>query len=201
MERFLAITVLVAALAVPLPALSQDHAPSPPASNSQNQGENERGPQASDGTPQSSPPRSDSASSGESSSRDTKIPLETPSEDRGRAAGGNGPASDVRAMHPWDPHKADKAVEVGDFYFKRKNFAAAISRYREALYWKQDDAVALFRLGQGLEAVGQYAEARKQYGRYLQVLPHGSLAGDAQKALSRLKDKPDDPKKMETPVL
>ena len=103
-------------------------------------------------------------------------------------------------MHPWDPHKADKDVEVGNYYFKKKNYAAAISRYREALYWKQDDAVALFRLGQALEAVGQYSEARKQYGRYLDLLAKGPFAGEARKALARLKDKPDAPKQLETPV-
>jgi tetratricopeptide (TPR) repeat protein len=103
-------------------------------------------------------------------------------------------------MHPWDPHKADKNVEVGDFYFKRKNYSAAISRYREALYWKQDDAPALFRLGQTLEVVGQYAEARKQYERYLQVLSGGPFAGEARKALVRLKDKPDAPKPIAAPA-
>ena len=187
MKRLFAIAVVTAGLGISFVALSQEKPASPPASNSPQTG--------------NQPPRSDSASSGESSSKDTKIPLESPAADQSRTTGNSGSASDVREMRPWDPHKADKAVEVGDFYFKRGNYAAAISRYREALYWKQDDAVALFRLGQSLEAVGQYAEARTQYSRYLQVLPHGPSAGDAQKALNRLKDKPDDPKKMAGPVL
>jgi len=186
MKRLIATAVVTAGLATSFVALSQESPTSPPASNSPKAG--------------TLPPRSDSAGSGESSSKDTKIPLESPDVDHSRTAGG-GSASDVREMRPWDPHKADKAVEVGDFYFKRGNYAAAISRYREALYWKENDAVALFRLGQGLEAVGQYAEARTQYSRYLQVLPRGPFAGDAQKALSRLKGKPDDPKKMERPIL
>jgi tetratricopeptide (TPR) repeat protein len=193
MKHLVAIAVLVAGLGMPLVTVSQDHAPSPPGSSSQNQRNNDLGPPASDKPSDNPPPRSDSTNSGESSSKDTKIPRETPS--------GSGSANDVQETHPWDPHKADKAVEVGDFYFKRKNYTAAISRYREALYWKEDDAVALFRLGQGLEAAGQYTEARKQYGRYLQVLPRGPSAGDAQKALNRLKDKPDDPKKLERPAL
>jgi len=188
MKRLIAIAVVTAGLGTSFVTLSQESpTTSSPASNSPKAG--------------TLPPRSDGASSGESSSKDTKIPLESPAVDRSGTAGGGGSAGDVREMRPWDPHKADKAVEVGDFYFKRGNYAAAISRYREALYWKQDDAVALFRLGQSLEAVGQYAEARTQYKRYLQVLPNGPFAGDAQKALNRLKDKPDVPKKMERPVL
>ena len=46
-------------------------------------------------------------------------------------APGNG---DVSEFHPWNPHKAAKDIEVGDYYFKeRKNYRAAADRYREAL--------------------------------------------------------------------
>jgi hypothetical protein len=38
--------------------------------------------------------------------------------------------SGVSEFHQWDPHKAAKSVEVGDFYFKRKNYRAAEERYR-----------------------------------------------------------------------
>ena len=39
-------------------------------------------------------------------------------------------------FHPWNPHKAAKDIEVGDYYFKRKNYRAAEDRYREALFYK-----------------------------------------------------------------
>ena len=65
-----------------------------------------------------------------------------------------GAASDVQEMHPWDPHKAAKDVEVGDFYFKRKNYHAALERYKEALIYKPNDALANFRLAECLEKTG-----------------------------------------------
>lgn len=93
----------------------------------------------------------------------------------------------VQEFKPWNPHRAEKDVEVGDFYFKRKNYRAALDRYREALIYKNDDAVATFRLAVCEEKLGDDEEARKAYDAYLKILPHGPFAGEAQQALARLK--------------
>jgi len=93
----------------------------------------------------------------------------------------------VQEFRVWNPHKAEKDVEVGDFYFKRKNYRAALDRYREALYYKYDDAVATFRLGVCQEKVGDSDEARKAYEAYLKILPQGPFAAEARQALDRLK--------------
>jgi tetratricopeptide (TPR) repeat protein len=95
--------------------------------------------------------------------------------------------ADVSEFHPWNPHKAAKDIEVGDYYFKRKNYRGAESRYREALYYKDKDAVATFRLAVCLEKVDQPDEARKEYESYLKILPHGPQAEEARKAIDRLK--------------
>jgi tetratricopeptide (TPR) repeat protein len=94
--------------------------------------------------------------------------------------------SDVQELHPWDPHKAAKDVEVGDYYFKRKNYKASIERYKHALIYKQDDAIATYRLAESLDKTGNSADALTYYRGYLKILPHGPYAGDAQKAISRL---------------
>jgi len=96
--------------------------------------------------------------------------------------------SDVSEFHPWDPHKAAKDIEVGDFYFKRKNYRAAEDRYREALFYKDNDATATFRLAVCLEKMGRPDEARKEYESYLKILPYGPQAEEAHKAMERLKD-------------
>jgi tetratricopeptide (TPR) repeat protein len=130
----------------------------------------------------------------ESSSKDTRIDLSPPSDDQknhpqsGAAmVDAEDAASDVQEMHPWDPHKAAKDVEVGDFYFKRKNYRAAMERYREALVYKPNDAIANFRLAECSEKTGNQSDAIAHYQEYLKILPHGPLAPDAQKALDRLK--------------
>ena len=153
-------------------------------------------------TPNLEPPRSDRVNAdalpdtpGESSSKDTQIDLSPPPENNAtrRPGSPNSAANaettsdtDVGEMHPWDPHKAAKDVEVGDFYFKQKNYAGAESRYREALEYKDNDAIATFRLAVCLEKMDRPGEAREEYESYLRILPHGPQAADAKKAIERL---------------
>jgi tetratricopeptide (TPR) repeat protein len=145
-------------------------------------------------------PRSDS----ESSSKDTKVDLAPPpGELMGRPATSSAAkgASDVHEMRPWDPHKADKNIEVGDYYMHQKNYRAAISRYQEALKWEDNNAIAMYRLGQALEAVGKYQEARERYAGYLKILPEGKYATEAQNKVDRLEKKSDDARKSDGPIL
>jgi predicted Zn-dependent protease len=130
----------------------------------------------------------------ESSSKDTRIDLSPPSDDQknhpqsgAAVVDAEDAASDVQEMHPWDPHKAAKDVEVGDFYFKRKNYHAALERYKEALVYKPNDAIANFRLAECLEKTGDPNDAVTHYQEYLKILAHGPLSPDAEKALERLK--------------
>jgi tetratricopeptide (TPR) repeat protein len=134
--------------------------------------------------PNQAPPRAPRGNSEESSSSDTKIDLSPPGDDNKHPGAHAG--DDVSEFHVYDPHKAEKDVEVGDFYFKRKNYAAAIARYRSALNWKPNDAIATFRLAQGLERMGQIEDAREQYQAYLKILPNGPNAPDARSAVQRL---------------
>jgi tetratricopeptide (TPR) repeat protein len=135
-------------------------------------------------------------SDGASSSKDTPFDITPPPGDAQAhpqssdllldegSSSGNG---DVREFHPWDPHKAAKNVEVGDFYFKRKNYRAAEDRYREALLYKDNDALATIRLAVCLEKLERPDDARKEYENYLKILPHGPQAEEASKAIARLK--------------
>ena len=135
----------------------------------------------------------------ESSSRDTKVDIRPPKDDaknhpdsKGAVSdlvGEDKPIADVQEFHPWNPMKAMKDVEVGDFYFKRKNYHAALDRYKEALYYKGNDAVATFRLAVCQDKLGDPGEARKYYEQYLKILPEGPFAKEAQASLERLAKK------------
>ena len=149
------------------------------------------------------PPRSDrvnvddlGSDLGDSSSKDSQGDLTPPDDDTqthpksanavaeaeaGISAGG------VSEFHTWDPHRAAKDIEVGDFYFKRKNYRAAEERYREALHFKDDDAIATFKLAVSLEKLSALDDALTEYQSYLKILPHGPEAEQAQKAIERLK--------------
>jgi tetratricopeptide (TPR) repeat protein len=132
----------------------------------------------------------------ESSSRDTRIDITPPSNDAKEHPDSasavedmdlaDNPDSGVQEFHPWNPMKALKNVEVGDYYFKRKNYKAALERYKEALYYKENDAIATFRLAQCQEKVGDKQEAKKLYEQYLKILPDGPFAKDAHASVERI---------------
>jgi tetratricopeptide (TPR) repeat protein len=131
--------------------------------------------------------RPPSSEAGESSSRDTRIDLTPPKDDAKEHP--NEPAdagSDVGEMHAWNPYRAVKDDEVGDFYFKQKNYKAALARYQDALDYKQNDAVANFKMAQCYEKLGQPDQAMVHYREYLKILPEGPFSKQAKKALERL---------------
>ena len=143
------------------------------------------GPSSASEPPRAAPPDTP----GSSTSKDDKIDISPPANDAKAHpnAGMNNP--DIGEFHPYDPHRAAKDVEVGDFYFKQHNYRAAISRYREALLYKPNDAIATFSLADALEKSGNLQQAAQNYRAYLKILPNGPKAKDAHKALERLQAK------------
>ncbi len=181
-------------------AQSSNSNPSAPAPSNSQTPDSAAPPAKSQPNANLAPPRSDSVNAdslddgpGESSSKDTQIDLSPPPDDaKGHPHSSDvlkdeGSSGDVGEVHPWDPHRAAKDIEVGDFYFKRKNYRAAEDRYREALLYKDDDAIATYRLAICLEKMDRPDEAIAEFESYLKILPHGSKAEDARKAIDRLK--------------
>lgn len=126
----------------------------------------------------------------ESSSRDNIIDLRPPrNDDRRPVRDDDDEVAGVNEMKPWNPHKAAKSLEVGEYYFKEKNYKAAISRYREALEYKPRDAQATYRLGEALERTGQFDEALQRYEEYLKILKGGPFAEECKKGIERIKAK------------
>jgi tetratricopeptide (TPR) repeat protein len=132
------------------------------------------------------PPRSDQLAPDESSSKQTQIDISPPSGDE-KHPGNND--SELSEFHPWDPHKAAKCIEVGDWYFKQENYRAAMSRYQEALEWKPKDAEATYKLALVQEKSGDPTAALANYQAYLKILPNGPYAEKARKGIDRVKSK------------
>ena len=162
-------------------------------------------PQSSQGSgPEQTPSRSDEQKSvdrdteaQQSSSRETRIDLSPPRNDaKGHPNSGLAPAGndanaedatgDVQELRPFNPYRAGKDDEVGDYYFKRKNYKAALARYQDALVYKDHDAVANFRMAQCYEKLNQPEEAVAYYQEYLRILPNGEFSKEARKALEKL---------------
>jgi tetratricopeptide (TPR) repeat protein len=143
--------------------------------------------------------RERSSEAGESSSRDTRIDVSAPKDDaknhpNSKAALPNSSPNPedmtdmtgVQEMHPWNPYRAAKDDEVGDFYFKQGNYKGALARFQDALVYKDNDAVANFKMAECYEKLGQPDEAIPHYQAYLKILPEGPFSKQAKKALKKL---------------
>jgi Tfp pilus assembly protein PilF len=123
------------------------------------------------------------SASGESSSKDSQIDI------NGHSAAGDepaAPAEDESVLTPWDPHKAAKDVEVGQYYLKLKNYRAALERFNHALTYKPNDAEAIFGLAITQEKLDLLSLAAQNYRKYLEILPSGPKSKDAEEGLKRV---------------
>jgi len=171
--------------------------------DSSNQTSSNRNTSNRDSASQDSPKQADTdrdAENEESSSHDIRPDLSPPKDDDKDHPFSKSAVADLeptppadttglQEFHPWNPLKASKDVEVGDYYFKRKNYKAALERYKEALYYKDNDAIATYRLAVCEEKMGNKDEARKNFEQYLKILPEGPLAKDARASLEKLSEK------------
>ena len=84
---------------------------------------------------------------------------------------------------------AQKSVEIGDFYLRRKKFKAALSRFQEALTTDPHYALAYRELGKVYEGMGFWQKSLNAYRKYLDELPSARDAREAKsihKAIARL---------------
>lgn len=91
---------------------------------------------------------------------------------------------------PFEPPSAAKSVKIGNFYFRRHDYAGALSRYLEATKTDPDYAPAYLAMGKTYEATGKRRLALSAYEKYLAELPSdrdAERAKDAHKAIARLK--------------
>src|SRR5215475_10774515 len=165
-------SLLILALGASLAAAQNSSPPAP--AKSQNPGSKSAPDKLPAPNPNLAPPRSDHVdasyladAAGDSSSKNTQVDLSPPADDAKEHPKGSDLLKDEGAVggtdttefRPWDPHKAAKDIEVGDYYFKRKNYTGAESRYREALLYKDNDAVATYKLAVCLEKLNRSDEA------------------------------------------
>ncbi|HET7872699.1 MAG TPA: DUF6479 family protein, partial [Terriglobales bacterium] len=127
-------------------------------------------------------PASAEEQQGESSSKDSLIDLNA--QPLHSAAGSR--AEEEASNVVWDPHRADKDIEVGNYYLKHRNYRAALDRFHDALLYKPGDAEATFGLAVTQEHMELLNQAYKSYSKYLEILPHGPQAQLAQDAMKRI---------------
>src|SRR5437879_784209 len=86
----------------------------------------------------------------------------------------------------WDPLRAEKDLEVGQYYMKKGDLDAAIDRFQDATVAKPGYAVPFRYLAEAQEKKGLKKQAIKSYQRYLDLYPHAEDGDKVRKKIARL---------------
>src|SRR6266849_1662788 len=87
----------------------------------------------------------------------------------------------------WDPLRAEKDLEVGQYYMRKGDIDAAIDRFQDATTAKPGYAIPFRYLGEAQEKKGMKKEAVKSYSRYLDLVPRADDAEKVRKKIAKLR--------------
>jgi tetratricopeptide (TPR) repeat protein len=86
----------------------------------------------------------------------------------------------------WDPLRAEKDMQVGQYYMHKGDMDAAIDRFEDATMAKPGYALPFRLLGEAQEKKGLKRQAIKSYTRYLDLYPKAEDKDKVQKRIDRL---------------
>ena len=85
-----------------------------------------------------------------------------------------------------DPLLCEKNINIGDFYYKKKNYAAAISRYLDAIEYQADSVRAYDSLGRAYEKNDEPGKAIAAYKQFIEKNPDSPKVADFQSKIAKL---------------
>jgi len=86
----------------------------------------------------------------------------------------------------WDPLRAEKDMEVGQYYMRKGDLDAAIDRFQDATTAKPGFAIPYRYLGEAQEKKKLRKQALQSYSRYLEMVPHADDADKIRKKIEKL---------------
>lgn len=86
--------------------------------------------------------------------------------------------------YSFNPLEAEKDLKIGNYYFKKGNYKAALNRFREATLWNPSYAEAFLRLGDSEEKLKDKAAAATAYAKFLELAPDAKEAESVKKKLA-----------------
>lgn len=95
----------------------------------------------------------------------------------------------------WDPLRAEKDLEVGQYYMRKGDVDAAIDRFQDATTAKPGYAVPFRYLGEAQEKKGLKKQAIASYSRYLELYPHAEDGDKIRKKIDKLRKETEKKKK------
>ena len=104
--------------------------------------------------------------------------------DTGTAEGNE--TADVPAAKEPNPMLCEQYINIGNFYYKKKNYEAAIRRYLDAMEYQPDSARAYDALTRAYEKNDQPAKAIAAYKQFIEKNPDSPKSSEFRLRLSKL---------------
>ncbi|HWW17111.1 MAG TPA: hypothetical protein VNY81_00710 [Candidatus Saccharimonadales bacterium] len=95
----------------------------------------------------------------------------------------------------WDPLRAEKDLEVGQYYMRKGDVDAAIDRFQDATTAKPGYAIPFRYLGEAQEKKGLRKQAIASYSRYLDLYPRAEDRDKIRKKIDKLRSEVERKKK------
>jgi len=89
----------------------------------------------------------------------------------------------------FSPVMAEKSIKVGDFYFKKRNYLAAIQRYKDATEYQPNNSKAYESLAKAHEKNGHPLKAADALREFISKNPDSSKIPDFHAKLAKLEKK------------
>ena len=98
-------------------------------------------------------------------------------------------SADVSTSKELDPILSEQNLNIGNFYFKKKNYAAAIRRYLEAIEYQPDSIRAYDALTRAYEKDNQPDKAIAAYKQFIEKYPNSPKCLEFSARLTKLENK------------
>jgi outer membrane protein assembly factor BamD (BamD/ComL family) len=86
-----------------------------------------------------------------------------------------------------NPLEAERNVKVGDFYWNKKDYVGALSRYRDATHYNPSSAEAFFKVAEAEEKLHNPVAAKAAFQKVINLAPDSKFAAAAKKKLGNIK--------------
>jgi len=103
--------------------------------------------------------------------------------------------TNVEELKEYDPILASQNLKVGNYYFKKKNYDAAIQRYLDAIASQPDLIDAYAALARAYEKNGNLSKAIQAFKVFIQKNPDSPKVADFKSEAEKLEKKQSPPSK------
>jgi tetratricopeptide (TPR) repeat protein len=86
-----------------------------------------------------------------------------------------------------NPLEAERNVKVGNFYWNKKDYLGALSRYKEATRYNPSSAEAFFKVAEAEEKLHDPAAAKSAFQKVIHLAPDSKFGAAAKKKLASAK--------------